>query len=358
MDTQIVNKLNSKTLLLTRMFNFQGHEVRAVITRANETLFSLNDVCECCDIQRGSNASSALRERFSVEPKALESGFDKGCGLTATLNESGDVNYTSHDSKEQQSEQSISLSAQLDKLTDDLCYFTEARENSAFYACDDVQQDANDPIKAYTVETAGGMQKMLFITEPQLYFVMFRGRSDMAKAFSLWVCNEVLPSIRKYGYYRTEQKKGITLPEVPVMNEQGSYPVTYPQMLATVEDYYQIDEKGRALLQWITKRASAQGYALAKSKENEATDQLIDMKAALFKAKREAVEAREDLEKLEKEFEKIRTEDWKLIDDTQVELSDTSKKLAVYESAVKALLEDCSNAPLKSFVKTTMDCMF
>lgn len=40
-----------------------------------------------------------------------------------------------------------------------------------------------------------------FITEPQLYFVLMRSRSENAKPFRQWVVNEVLPSIRKTGSY-------------------------------------------------------------------------------------------------------------------------------------------------------------
>lgn len=47
-------------------------------------------------------------------------------------------------------------------------------------------------------------QEANFITEPQLYFVMMRSRSEHAREFRQWVCNEVLPSIRKTGSYSTQ----------------------------------------------------------------------------------------------------------------------------------------------------------
>lgn len=50
-------------------------------------------------------------------------------------------------------------------------------------------------------ETAGGVQNLTFITEPQLYFVMMRSRAKVAREFRQWICNEVLPSIRKTGMY-------------------------------------------------------------------------------------------------------------------------------------------------------------
>jgi prophage antirepressor-like protein len=45
-----------------------------------------------------------------------------------------------------------------------------------------------------------------FITEPQLYFVMMRSRAKVAREFRQWICNEVLPSIRKTGSYTLSQK--------------------------------------------------------------------------------------------------------------------------------------------------------
>lgn len=46
-------------------------------------------------------------------------------------------------------------------------------------------------------------QQATFITEPQLYFVMMRSRSPIARAFRQWVVNEVLPTIRKTGRYES-----------------------------------------------------------------------------------------------------------------------------------------------------------
>ena len=56
-------------------------------------------------------------------------------------------------------------------------------------------------LNLYPFETAGGVQNLTFITEPQLYFVMMRSRAKVAREFRQWICNEVLPSIRKTGMY-------------------------------------------------------------------------------------------------------------------------------------------------------------
>lgn len=49
--------------------------------------------------------------------------------------------------------------------------------------------------------TNGGMQKLIFINESNLYKVIFQSRKPEAEKFTEWVTSEVLPSIRKTGGY-------------------------------------------------------------------------------------------------------------------------------------------------------------
>lgn len=49
--------------------------------------------------------------------------------------------------------------------------------------------------------TNGGMQKMIFINEANLYKTIFQSRKKSAERFTDWVTTEVLPSIRKTGAY-------------------------------------------------------------------------------------------------------------------------------------------------------------
>ena len=56
------------------------------------------------------------------------------------------------------------------------------------------------------VQTAGGKQKAVIINEPLLYELIFRSRKDKAKEFRAWVTGEVLPALRKHGFYRMEGK--------------------------------------------------------------------------------------------------------------------------------------------------------
>lgn len=207
----------------------------------------------------------------------------------------------------------------------------------------------------YTVETPGGVQKMLFITEPQLYFVMFRGRSDMAKAFSMWVCNEVLPSIRKHGYYHTSYHNLVALPELPQRNASGHYDTSYPQVLRQVQEYYQMDSHSLELMQWVVDRAIAQGYARAKTNERELAKEVQDLKEQLATASSETL----GLSKAEREeWEGKYNEAWKLLDDTQEELAKMKKHITLYKSVVRSLLEACSNAQTKELVEALIDCIF
>lgn len=51
------------------------------------------------------------------------------------------------------------------------------------------------------LNTPGGQQEMVTISESGLYALVFRSRKPEAKAFSKWVRSEVLPTLRKTGRY-------------------------------------------------------------------------------------------------------------------------------------------------------------
>lgn len=54
--------------------------------------------------------------------------------------------------------------------------------------------------------TKGGLQKMIFINESNLYKTIFQSRKESAERFTDWVTSEVLPSIRKNGGYIAGQE--------------------------------------------------------------------------------------------------------------------------------------------------------
>lgn len=53
------------------------------------------------------------------------------------------------------------------------------------------------------LDTPGGKQDMTVINEPGVYSLTFSSQLESAKQFKKWVTHEVLPSIRKQGYYTT-----------------------------------------------------------------------------------------------------------------------------------------------------------
>lgn len=62
-------------------------------------------------------------------------------------------------------------------------------------------------VKCYPiVDKLGREQNAKFLTEAQMYKLIMRSNAKNAEAFQDWVCNEVLPSIRKTGAYSTQQK--------------------------------------------------------------------------------------------------------------------------------------------------------
>lgn len=66
---------------------------------------------------------------------------------------------------------------------------------------------ALDPkgVADYHTPTNGGIQKLKFINEPNLYRIIFRSNKPEAFSFQNWVFAEVLPSIRKTGSYSARQ---------------------------------------------------------------------------------------------------------------------------------------------------------
>ena len=75
--------------------------------------------------------------------------------------------------------------------------------------------------------TPGGKQKFVVIDEAGLYYLVFRSKLPSAQKFTSWVTHEVLPSIRRYGYYKVpkppkapklpkeSKPKGLLLLEMP-----------------------------------------------------------------------------------------------------------------------------------------------
>lgn len=98
-----------------------------------------------------------------------------------------------------------------------------------------------------------------FITEPQLYFVMMRSRAKVAREFRQWICNEVIPEIRKRGAF--------------VAKSATKTPATkkcwYVEQLTALFESYGVNREVLAHTLDITSRAFKQGYAIGVSKGEE-----------------------------------------------------------------------------------------
>ena len=106
------------------------------------------------------------------------------------------------------------------------------------------------------LKTKGGVQQCTMITEPQLYFVMMRSNSKIAREFRQWICNEVLPSIRAQGAYT--QKK-----EQPKQKR-----CWYEEEIKSLCDKNNLSDESFVALVDIANRAFKQGYAIALNRGN------------------------------------------------------------------------------------------
>ncbi|MDJ0536604.1 MAG: BRO family protein [Xenococcaceae cyanobacterium MO_207.B15] len=70
------------------------------------------------------------------------------------------------------------------------------------------------------IDTLGGEQSLLTLTEPGLYRLIFKSRKDIAKRFQRWVFHEVLPEIRKTGSYSIQQETPPSTPSLPSAKER------------------------------------------------------------------------------------------------------------------------------------------
>jgi prophage antirepressor-like protein len=78
----------------------------------------------------------------------------------------------------------------------DVCDVLEiVNSRKALSALDD---DEKGVTNSYTL---GGSQEMATINESGLYHLIFKSRKKVAKEFRKWVTSEILPSIRKYGFF-------------------------------------------------------------------------------------------------------------------------------------------------------------
>lgn len=124
------------------------------------------------------------------------------------------------------------------------------------HAVDQIKKEFELPtLNVASFDTGYGVKEFTMITEPQLYFVMMRSNSKIAREFRQWICNEVLPSIRANGIYT--QKK-----------EQPKKRCWYVEEIKTLSDKNNLSDESFVALVDIANRAFKQGYAIALNKGN------------------------------------------------------------------------------------------
>lgn len=107
-------------------------------------------------------------------------------------------------------------------------------------------------------DSLGRDQDCTMITEPQLYFVMMRSNSKIAREFRQWICNEVLPEIRKRGAYVAKSE-----------NKEPATKKWYIEQLTALFESYGVNREVLARTLDITVRAFNQGYAIGINKAEE-----------------------------------------------------------------------------------------
>jgi prophage antirepressor-like protein len=86
-------------------------------------------------------------------------------------------------------------------MASDLCQVLEYKNGR-----DTINRLFSKGVAKYYTPTNGGNQLLSYLTESQMYKLIMRSNAKNAEAFQDWICNEVLPSIRKTGAYSIQQQ--------------------------------------------------------------------------------------------------------------------------------------------------------
>lgn len=127
------------------------------------------------------------------------------------------------------------------------------------HAVDQIKKEFELPtLNVASFDTGYGVKEFTMITEPQLYFVMMRSNSKIAREFRQWICNEVLPEIRKRGTYVAKSE-----------NKEPATKKWYVEQLTALFESYGVNCEVLARALDITVRAFNQGYAIGINKAEE-----------------------------------------------------------------------------------------
>lgn len=83
----------------------------------------------------------------------------------------------------------------------DVCKALEIKIQNKLKNAINKEFEKGDTFYYHPLKTKGGIQKFIFINEAELYFVLMRSNKPQAKSFRRWIVSEILPQIRKRGFY-------------------------------------------------------------------------------------------------------------------------------------------------------------
>ena len=93
-----------------------------------------------------------------------------------------------------------------------------------------LQRLDDDEKGVISINTLGGIQEVSIVNEPGLYTLVLGSRKPEAKPFKRWVAHEVLPSIRRHGFYSSAAY---------TVRPHGDY---HPEALLTCDEQRQLLE--------------------------------------------------------------------------------------------------------------------
>jgi len=170
-------------------------------------------------------------------------------------------------------------------VANDVCNVLSIRNSrDAIYRLDD------DEVRVSVIPTPSGKQEANLVTESGLYNLIFQSRKPEAKIFRKWVTSEVLPSIRKKGYYVLEEKLNNTKEELS--DKKNDYNALQIYYFGDVERLEEKLEKKTSELNYRTEMYKDQVYWLKRDiahirRENERLSKYKDVKHEIGILKRE-----------------------------------------------------------------------
>lgn len=150
--------------------------VRTIENENGEAMFCLNDVCKCLGIEKPSNIINDLK-------KSIINSME--CSKSNSL---------------------------LNKLLPDYQQVTDEKHSLLNKLCTDNQQvtinDESsfiDEYRKHVISVTTNETKLNFVSESVLYRCIFKSRKKDAMLFQQWIFDEVLPKIRKNGFYQSKE---------------------------------------------------------------------------------------------------------------------------------------------------------